>query len=163
MGNFEIELRNLINRYSMENVSDTPDFILAEYLMGCLELFGSTVNKREKWWGRNDPWHTCLACPHKDKECSEPLSTDGVVEIQHDTHPQDTVLLDNDSNTLKDAYQFGFCCQSCQDSLNSITTQKPQDNDIKTNPGFIIEIDNLKMPLSLVEDLIKNSQKSQVK
>ena len=50
---FERELQNLINRHSAENGSDTPDFILAEYLVGCLTNFNRTVKQREKWYGRS--------------------------------------------------------------------------------------------------------------
>jgi hypothetical protein len=49
---FASELESLINRYSQENGSNTPDFILAEYLQGCLEAFNKTVEAREKWYGR---------------------------------------------------------------------------------------------------------------
>lgn len=47
---FEKELESLLNRYSKENGSDTPDFILAEYLTGCLENFNNTVGKRTNWY-----------------------------------------------------------------------------------------------------------------
>ena len=47
---FEIELKDLINKYSKENESDTPDFILAEYLMFCLDNFNVIMNKRDKWY-----------------------------------------------------------------------------------------------------------------
>ena len=50
--NFLNELSSLINRYSKENGSDTPDFILAEYLQGCLENFDRIVRSRETWHGR---------------------------------------------------------------------------------------------------------------
>jgi len=36
---FERELEQLINRHSEENQSNTPDFILAIYLRGCLNAF----------------------------------------------------------------------------------------------------------------------------
>lgn len=49
---FEQELESLINRYSKENGSNTPDFILAEYLMGCLLVWDAMVRKREAWYGR---------------------------------------------------------------------------------------------------------------
>jgi len=52
MGDFRSELTSLINRYSKENGSDTPDWILAEYMSATLELFDSTVRAREKWHGR---------------------------------------------------------------------------------------------------------------
>lgn len=46
------DIKNTINRHSAENGSDTPDFILAEYLIGALELFDATTQNREKWYGR---------------------------------------------------------------------------------------------------------------
>jgi hypothetical protein len=48
-------LRALLNRYSAENGSDTPDFVLAEYLLGCLLAFDAAVRRREAWYGRGDP------------------------------------------------------------------------------------------------------------
>lgn len=33
------EFAQTINKHSLENGSDTPDFILAEYLMNCLESY----------------------------------------------------------------------------------------------------------------------------
>jgi hypothetical protein len=49
---FEKDLERLINYHSMENGSDTPDFILAHFMRDSLLLFNSTVQKREKWYGR---------------------------------------------------------------------------------------------------------------
>lgn len=50
----EKEIRSILNRYCAENESNTPDFILAEYITGCLEVFNNCVNAREKWYGRGD-------------------------------------------------------------------------------------------------------------
>lgn len=50
------QLQHLINRYSLENDSNTPDFILAQYLVRCLDNFSLTTGERERWWGRGDPW-----------------------------------------------------------------------------------------------------------
>lgn len=47
---FEKQLENLINRYSRENGSNTPDFILAKYLEDCLLTFNVAVNTRDKWY-----------------------------------------------------------------------------------------------------------------
>lgn len=49
---FLLELTGLINRHSLENDSDTPDYILASYLLGCLEVFERTTEAREAWYGR---------------------------------------------------------------------------------------------------------------
>lgn len=50
----ESELRSVLNSYSAENSSDTPDFILAEYITGCLDAFNQAVRAREKWYGRRE-------------------------------------------------------------------------------------------------------------
>lgn len=53
MNNFEEDLTTLLNRYSKENNSGTPDFILAGYLIKCLEAYNITVMEREIWYGRD--------------------------------------------------------------------------------------------------------------
>lgn len=45
------ELEHLINRASVENGSDTPDFMLAEYLGDCLIAYQKVVTKRDDWFG----------------------------------------------------------------------------------------------------------------
>jgi hypothetical protein len=45
---FNNELRSLINRYSKESGSNTPDYLLANYLIGCLDVFDSTVRLRDQ-------------------------------------------------------------------------------------------------------------------
>ncbi len=50
--NFKKELEMLLNKYSKENGSDTPDFILAEYLDNCLKNFDNIVNQKNKWDSR---------------------------------------------------------------------------------------------------------------
>ncbi len=47
---FKHELVTLINKHSMENESNTPDFILANYLMLCLKAFNNVTNTREAWY-----------------------------------------------------------------------------------------------------------------
>jgi hypothetical protein len=49
---FEQKLKSLINAYSMENLSGTPDFILAEFLSHCLNAFTLATRAREHWYGR---------------------------------------------------------------------------------------------------------------
>ena len=53
MSAFKEDLKDLINSHSKENGSDTPDFILAQYLDRCLDNFVETVSSREAWYGRN--------------------------------------------------------------------------------------------------------------
>lgn len=50
---FEKGLQTLINQCSMENGSNTPDFILCKYLMGCLHNYDSTVIARDSWYSVN--------------------------------------------------------------------------------------------------------------
>lgn len=49
---FQQELAALINRKSLENGSDTPDFILANFIVRAIEAFDATTAEREKWYGR---------------------------------------------------------------------------------------------------------------
>lgn len=46
---FKKDLTSLINRYSREHKSNTPDFILAEYMNGCLETFERIIARRDEW------------------------------------------------------------------------------------------------------------------
>lgn len=55
LSEFEKELQHVINKYSRENMSDTPDFILAQYLDGCLTAYSIAVSRRDQWYG-TDMW-----------------------------------------------------------------------------------------------------------
>lgn len=44
---FRDKLQHLINYCSLESSSNTPDFILAEYLEGCLAVFDKAVSRRD--------------------------------------------------------------------------------------------------------------------
>lgn len=57
------KLAQLLNYHSMEQFSDTPDFILAEYMMDCFIAWNKGIEAREKWYGR----------PINIKEASEGL------------------------------------------------------------------------------------------
>jgi hypothetical protein len=47
---FEKDLEDLINKYNRESGSNTPDFILANYLIGCLATFNMAVTRRDEWY-----------------------------------------------------------------------------------------------------------------
>jgi hypothetical protein len=49
---FRSDLLTLLNQYSKENSSNTPDFILRNYLCDCLIAFENAVKSREKWYRR---------------------------------------------------------------------------------------------------------------
>lgn len=51
MIDFEQELQCLLNRYSQEEKSNTPDFMLATYLQRCLAAFNEATNNRDCWYG----------------------------------------------------------------------------------------------------------------
>lgn len=76
MSKLSEEIQAAINRSNAENGSDTPDFILAEYLLGCLAAYDKAVTAREKWYGRGRltekssatqplPLHICKTCNHR--------------------------------------------------------------------------------------------------
>lgn len=46
---FQAELTTLINVHSLENGSDTPDFVLAEYLVSCLESYEKVIEDKKYW------------------------------------------------------------------------------------------------------------------
>lgn len=51
---FREKIERAINQHSMENGSNTPDFILAKYLADCLAAFDKATNARERWYGRSN-------------------------------------------------------------------------------------------------------------
>ena len=51
MKTLERLLTELLNRACREEDSNTPDFILAEFMMKCLDAFELASNKREMWYG----------------------------------------------------------------------------------------------------------------
>lgn len=52
MTELEKEITTALNRHSAENASNTPDFILAQYLMGCLHTWNKTINARRDWYAK---------------------------------------------------------------------------------------------------------------
>ncbi len=47
---FRKVLGDLLNSHSMEEGSNTPDFILARFLTGCLKSFDEAVSGRDVWY-----------------------------------------------------------------------------------------------------------------
>lgn len=61
---FRNDLQEVINRHCRENESNTPDYMLADYLIECLRALDETINKRASWYGRFDrPGSTQETCP----------------------------------------------------------------------------------------------------
>ena len=55
LAEFQKELATLINRYSIENLLNTPDFIIAENMVNHLIATANIVSRRDKWYSF-DPW-----------------------------------------------------------------------------------------------------------
>jgi hypothetical protein len=55
------DIAAVLNLHSRENVSNTPDYILAEYMVGSLEAFEAASNARESWYGVK--LEAAAACP----------------------------------------------------------------------------------------------------
>lgn len=53
-GNLRRDLAEVLNRHSRENGSNTPDFILAQYLANCLDAFDVAMSGRSMWYGHAD-------------------------------------------------------------------------------------------------------------
>jgi len=53
MSDFKKAMTDIINMHCMENGSDTPDYILAQYLLGCLVNFDTATMARDKWHGHS--------------------------------------------------------------------------------------------------------------
>jgi len=49
------EVERIINRFSGENGSNTPDFILAQFLVNALAAFDAATNRRTEWYQPPDP------------------------------------------------------------------------------------------------------------
>ena len=64
MTEFEKDIAGVINKHCKENASNTPDFILAQYLEECLKVFNffNQTQQREHWYGR-DPLPTKPGIP----------------------------------------------------------------------------------------------------
>ena len=54
---FEIELTNLINRHSIENEVDMPDFLLSRMLCAIISSMGPTVKATLDWHGCDSVCH----------------------------------------------------------------------------------------------------------
>ncbi len=62
---FKSDLTRLLNSYSKENGSDTPDWILAEYLLSCLSAFDRATHARVPFHCSDEA--KCLEWSHRMK------------------------------------------------------------------------------------------------
>ena len=47
---FERELEDLLNKYCIESKASTPDYIVAKYVMNCLESMNNVIKHRDHWY-----------------------------------------------------------------------------------------------------------------
>lgn len=45
-------LSKLLNEHGIDSQTDTPDYILANYLVECLEAYVKAIDARRAWWGK---------------------------------------------------------------------------------------------------------------
>lgn len=51
---FHSELQHLLNKYSIDNDTKTPDFILVEFVLQSIATYQQSVTSREKWLGNDE-------------------------------------------------------------------------------------------------------------
>jgi hypothetical protein len=73
---FTKELTTLINKHSQENDSNTPDFVLAAYMMNCLNAFNAAIKHRAELAGGSIVSYE-TARPLEAKEISRELFVTG--------------------------------------------------------------------------------------
>ena len=54
---FNAELRELINKHSIENIADMPDFIMANMLCGLISQIGIASKQTLDWHGTDSICH----------------------------------------------------------------------------------------------------------
>lgn len=62
------EIASALNRHSAENESNTPDYILAKFLLGCLQAWDNGTRERERWYGRSP--NDCQPAQRPDTEAT---------------------------------------------------------------------------------------------
>lgn len=53
MKTFRSELETIINKYSVDNTINTPDFVLVKFIVDSLEAFNNATILRDKWHGEH--------------------------------------------------------------------------------------------------------------
>jgi len=64
MKEFQKELEGLLNRHSIENKCDVPDFLLAEMVVGFIISIGPQIKKTLDWHGCDS---VCHPSPNQQK------------------------------------------------------------------------------------------------
>lgn len=88
---FRVELQKLINRESRENGSNTPDFILTEYLAQCLVAFDLAVQARDRYYGR--PFHSFEKPAHSPADVANSREAAAAADGIHQSRPDSAETL----------------------------------------------------------------------
>lgn len=67
---FRRELASLLNKYSMDSVTDIPDFILAGHLASILMQLPSMISTRDRWFGFDNHLTRENLEPHRKEKTS---------------------------------------------------------------------------------------------
>ena len=98
-------LRKLLNENSAENGSNTPDWILSDFLYNVLKELNGAVNKRASWYGRRDgPGQRNFA---SIEESNEKALTDAPAEMAKAYYEEKITLLEEERARLKDQLSPG--------------------------------------------------------
>lgn len=100
--NFKKDLETLINKYNIESGSDTPDFVLTEYIVNCINSFNSIIRNRDKWYDFN---------PHKKNiidESERNKNKPGIINLNLTGMKEFNKILDiiRDLNNNKDIPKY---------------------------------------------------------
>lgn len=120
MKTFREKLSSLINCHSKENGSDTPDFILAEYLGDCLVAFDNATKRRNEWYEPHEEKQKMMS-----KEDAERLK---MVQLEARATETDIII-------SKDSFEHLLNCLDNQkyagevnaDALDSLSTEDIHD------------------------------------
>lgn len=52
LSEFKEDIRSSVNRLCIDNILETPDYILAQYLYDCLTIFGMALASKDKHSGK---------------------------------------------------------------------------------------------------------------
>jgi hypothetical protein len=81
--NFRKELKELINKHSKKNGSNTPDEVIANYLNRCLDTFDEAVIARERFYGRIEDNSETRKAESIVSNCNEKSVTESEAEEIH--------------------------------------------------------------------------------
>lgn len=53
---FRHDLAKLVNKYSLENVANIPDYVIAAYMVNCFIALNKAMNDRNDFFSLGDPF-----------------------------------------------------------------------------------------------------------